>query len=84
MQALIAVLTIAAVFLGEIMGVALFVLEEFGVFDPAGAFEIYLVVLGEDAGVLFFALGAGLFGAWFGSRLGKRPQIELDIEMAPA
>jgi hypothetical protein len=81
LQAGIFVLTVLAVLFGEILGVALYISREFGVFDLIGSIEIYLVdVVGEAPGDVLFALGGGLVGAWFGIRSARKPTFERDIE----
>ena len=82
-QGLIAVMTIGAVILGEITAVTLILLQEFDLFDPALAAELYVEIVKEDPGSSIFGLGGALVGGWYGSRLGKKPQIKPDIEIAP-
>lgn len=65
-QVLIAGLALLTVFLGDLIGITIVINREFGVFDPGGALDIYGQILQEDTGLLFFTLGAGLAGAWFG------------------
>lgn len=82
-RGLIAVMTIGAVILGEITAVTLILLQEFELFDPKLAAEVYVEVVKEDPGNSLFALGGALVGGWYGARLGKKPQIKPDIELAP-
>ncbi len=58
-------------------------LQEFELFDPKLAAEVYVEVVKEDPGNSLFALGGALVGGWYGARLGKKPQIKPDIELAP-
>jgi hypothetical protein len=74
-------LTIAGVLLGEILGLALWVHREFGVFDLAFAIEDYVVYFGEDPGGAMFALGGGLVGAYFGIRSARKPSFERQIDV---
>ena len=83
-QILIAGLALLTVFLGDLIGITIVINREFGVFDPAGALDIYGQILQEDTGLLVFTLGAGLAGAWFGSRLGRQPDPPREVELAPA
>ena len=82
-QSLIAVMTIAAVILGEITAVTLFLLKELDVFDPKLAVDIYGEIAREDTGSVLFPLAGALIGGWYGARLGKKPQIKPEIEIAP-
>ena len=83
-QILIAGLALLTVFLGDLIGITIVISREFGVFDPAGVLDIYGQILQEDTGALMFTLGAGLAGAWFGSRLGRQPDLPTQVELAPA
>ncbi len=53
------------------------------VFDPVGAAQVYVEIVSETPGTLFFAVGGGLVGAGYGARLGRKPQIEPQIELTP-
>ena len=83
LQVMIGVLALIAVFAGDWLGLTIFGVREFGVLDPGAALEVYFAVLGDDTSVLFFTFGAGLVGAWFGSRMGKIPDVETLVELAP-
>lgn len=83
-QVLIGVLTVASVFLGQILTVAWVLNDQFVGVDTGSVLSIYGSLLSDEPGTALFALGGGLFGAWYGAKLARKPQIEPEIEIAPA
>jgi len=67
-QGIIVVLTLGAILLGEILGMAFGLNIEFGQFDIPFAYTLYTDNLDVVRGQLLFALGGGLFGAFLGAQ----------------
>ena len=84
LQLMIAALTIASVFLGQLLTVWWVLNDEFVSISNQQVLDVYVTVLSEDIGTLLFALGGGLIGAWYGARMAGKPQIAPDVELAPA
>lgn len=64
LKVVVGLLPIAAVLLGEVLGVALLWNKEYGFFDLPLAAEFYFDHLGQFGGDSLFALGGGALGAW--------------------
>lgn len=79
-QALIVVLTLGSILVGEILVAAFVINDTFGVFDLSLAVEIYF---DNVDGSSLFAFGGGVIGAFLGARLARRPQISAEVEIAP-
>lgn len=79
-QGIIALETLAAVALGELLAFTLIIQREFGVFDPVGATQFYFEIIGELAGDLAFAVAGGAVGAFVGIRKASRPQLAPQVQ----
>ena len=62
------VLTLAAVFFGELLWIASLIVQLGGPFDLGLAFEGYLIVAGEDPGAIALSFFFGLIGVAIGGR----------------
>jgi hypothetical protein len=80
LQVAVFAFTLGGVLLGEILGMALVIRAEFGVFDLVGSARFYLAFVQEAPGDVLFALGGGLVGAVVGVKVAERPTFHREIE----
>ncbi|MTV26532.1 hypothetical protein FTX61_14080 [Nitriliruptoraceae bacterium ZYF776] len=75
------VLALAAVALGEVLGLALEGNRYGAGFDVSRAFDLYMRFLGDNLSGVLFALGGGVVGAVIGLQAASKPTFDRAIEV---